>query len=329
MVRNCLIMNRIKLIFFSVALIVAARASAQTKEISHDFSHFNSLSVSDGFQISLVKSNSYAATIYVDGPLAEFVEAYVRGKVLHINFNEKAVPKETKKLYKGKNALTSSFRATVYLPDLESIELTDGASLAATDEFDASRFTVNLTDKASIKSLNIRCNTAEIDLKKNSNASLRIQADNKISAVTEGNALLKVAGTAADFSADSAGSSSLTGEVRATASVTLSSTGSSNMKISTDTDRVFIVTSRSSKLAITGSATNATIKGSNVSSIDANNFPVVEADVVLSGSSRANVNASELLGVSLTDGSSLYFSGSPQFRITKIIRSTLAPYGTK
>ena len=322
-------MNKIKLLVFSIALIIAATASAQTKEISHDFSRFNSLSVSDDFQITLVKSSSYSATVYVDNPLSEFVETYVRGKVLHINFNEKAVPKETKKLYKGRAALTSSFRATVYVPDLESIELTDGASLVSGDEFDASRLTVVLTDKASIKSLNVRCNSADISLKKNSNALIKVQADNKISVITEGNSSLKISGSAADFSADSAGSSVLSAEVSATAALTVSSAGSSSLKVTTDTDRAFIVASRSSKMALTGSATTVTLKGSNLSQVDANNFTVVEADVVLSGSSKANVNVTDILGVALTDGSALYFTGSPQFKINRIIRSTLAPYGTK
>ena len=322
-------MNRIKLLAFSAALIIAVTSSAQTKEITHDFSRFNSVAVSDDFQITLVRSNSYSATIYVDNPLSEYVETYVRGKVLHINFNEKAVPKETKKLYKGRSALTASFRATIYVPDLESIELTDGASLVSSDEFDASRLSINLTDKASIKSLNVRCNSADINLKKNSNAILKIQADNKISAATEGSSLLKVSGTAADFTADSAGSSTLTSEVMATATLTLSSAGSSNLKVTSDTDRAFIVASRSSKLFLTGSATSGTFKGSNVSTIDAKSFQIVEADVNLSGSSKANINATDILGVTLSDGAALYFVGTPQFRVTKIIRSTLAPYGTK
>ena len=57
-------------------------------------------------------------------------------------------------------------------------------------------------------------------------------------------------------------------------------------------------------------------------------MPTTKAIVQLSGADM-NVNASDEIKVELVSGGELYYSGDPDFKIVKVIKSTLAPVGTK
>ena len=58
-------------------------------------------------------------------------------------------------------------------------------------------------------------------------------------------------------------------------------------------------------------------------------MPVETVDASLTNSSSVTVTVSKQVNVNLIGGSSLYYSGNPVFQIEKIVKSTLAPYGTK
>ena len=59
----------------------------------------------------------------------------MRSKTLFITYDEKAVPKDIKKLYKGKNAPKPVFRAVISLPELNGFTLEDNVVLNTTEEF--------------------------------------------------------------------------------------------------------------------------------------------------------------------------------------------------
>ena len=83
-----------------------------------------------------------------------------------------------------------------------------------------------------------------------------------------------------------------------------------------------------SKLNLSGEADAIDIRGERSASIEANAFVVKKADANLSGSSKVNISISESLNATLVGGSSLYYTGTPSIKIGKIIKSTLAPYGS-
>ena len=71
------------------------------------------------------------------------------------------------------------------------------------------------------------------------------------------------------------------------------------------------------------------VRGSRSSSVDAFAMPLEKVEANLSNSSSVTVSVSKQVSVNLVGGSSLYYSGTPTFQIEKIVKSTLAPYGTK
>ena len=58
-------------------------------------------------------------------------------------------------------------------------------------------------------------------------------------------------------------------------------------------------------------------------------MPLETIEANLSNSSNVTVTVSNLVYANLVGGSALYYSGTPEFRIEKIVKSTLAPFGTK
>ena len=105
--------------------------------------------------------------------------------------------------------------------------------------------------------------------------------------------------------------------------------GSSQVSVTSDTEKVDLTTEGSSKLTLTGKATEMKVKGSRSSSVDAFAMPLETVEADLSNSSSVTVSVSRKVEVNLVGGSALYYSGSPEFKIEKIVKSTLAPYGTR
>ena len=105
--------------------------------------------------------------------------------------------------------------------------------------------------------------------------------------------------------------------------------GSSQVSVTSETGKVDITAEGSSKLTLTGKATEMIVKGSRSSSVDAFAMPLETVEANLSNSSSVTVSVSKQVFANLVGGSSLYYSGTPEFRIEKIVKSTLAPYGTK
>ena len=69
--------------------------------------------------------------------------------------------------------------------------------------------------------------------------------------------------------------------------------------------------SGASRVRVEGAADNLFIQASGASDLELSNFPVHNADVNLSGASRANVNLDGRLDADLSGGSHLIYIGEP------------------
>ena len=148
----------IGMIAFAAVLVFAPqRAAAQSlsaqltdKDIM--VSEFNAVNVSDDFDVT-VSRGTYGVRLTVDKELAPYVEVYVRSKVLYISYDEKAVPKELRKVYRGKGGLTPTFRVVAYTPELQAVTLSDNAILTGVEEFAASDFELTMAGKSQVRNL--------------------------------------------------------------------------------------------------------------------------------------------------------------------------------
>ena len=312
---------------FAPQRAAAQNLSAQLTDKDIMVSEFNSLNVTDDFDVT-VSRGTYGVRLTVDKDLAPYVEVYVRSKTLYVSFDEKAVPKEIKKLYRGRGGLDPVFRIVAYTPELQSVTLADNATLSGAEEFPASDFELTATGRTQVKNLSVAGVSAKIILKKNAIATLNLKTDRGVEVNTDNNANLKLTFTGKELALNSEGSSVVVAE-GPTRSLNLMTGGSSQVSVTSETDNVDVNTEGSSRLVLAGKALDMKVKGSRSSSVDAFAMPLETVEAELYNSSSVTVTVSKLVHVSLVGGSALYYSGKPVFEIEKIVKSTLAPYGTK
>ncbi|MBQ9193052.1 MAG: DUF2807 domain-containing protein [Bacteroidales bacterium] len=318
--------------FAFVIVLVPQSLQAQTlsakltdKEIP--VSEFNSLNVSDDFEVTLARG-AYGVRLTVDQDLAPYVEVYVKAKTLYLSYDEKSVPKELKKLYKGRNGLTPVFRVVAYTPEIQSIALSDNASFIGVEEFTSPQFELTAIGKSQVKNLAVTATSAKIILKKNAQAVMSVKSDRGVEVNTDNNSNLKLTFTGKELAVNSEGSSVLVANGEPCERMNIFSSGSSQVSVTADAEKVDLTTEGSSKVVLTGKGDAMTVKGSRSSSVDAFSMPVKTVEANLSGAT-VTVSVEKEVDVTLLSGSSLYYSGTPDFKIGKIVKSTLAPYGTK
>lgn len=314
----------------ALAMLVAPAARAQftsqLEERTLPVGAFSSVNVSDDFEVTLVKG-AYSVHLTTDRTLSPYVQVYVRSKVLYVTYDQKAVPKDIQKMYKGKNAPEPVFRVVVYLPELNGLELSENAAVMATDEFNGNAFSLSIKDKAQLKNLNIKVQSATVSLKEKSQAIMNIDAANKVDINVEGNGGLKLNVKASEMKVSASGSSNLTisGESKELA---LATSGSSKISISQMGEKASFQLGGSSEVTASGRADVFDFKSDKNATLNAGDYVNREVTAVMADG-QAHINVTETLKVNLSSGSELYYNGTPVIQVEKVIKSTLAPEGTK
>lgn len=286
---------------------------------------FTMVSANGDFEVTLSKG-SYGVRLTTDKNLTPYVQVYVRSNTLYLTYDEKSVPKDIKKLYKGKNASQPVFRAVVSMPQLNGINLDDNVILSSAEAFYGSDVVITLTDKAQVRNLNVQGNSITVDMKKNTQAALTLTADKKMEVTTDDKAILKLAEKAREITLNAKGNSdnALSGEGEIL-NLNLSEKTTSN--VSHRTKNAVLNVGGSSKLILNGSGEYLEVKGGKNAEVEAVAFPVKTMKAELDGG-KVNVAVEKELNVTLLGGSSLFFTGSPTLIVNKIVKSTLAPAGT-
>ena len=286
---------------------------------------FTMVSANGDFEVTLSKG-SYGVRLTTDKNLTPYVQVYVRSNTLYLTYDEKSVPKDIKKLYKGKNASQPVFRAVVSMPQLNGINLDDNVILSSTEAFYGSDVVITLTDKAQVRNLTVQGNSITVDMKKNTQAALTLTADKKMEVTTDDKAILKLAEKAREITLNAKGSSdnALSGEGEIL-NLNLSEKTTSN--VNHRTKNAVLNVGGSSKLILNGSGEYLEVKGGKNAEVEAVAFPVKTMKAELDGG-KVNVAVEKELNVTLLGGSSLFFTGSPTLIVNKIVKSTLAPAGT-
>ena len=286
---------------------------------------FTMVSANGDFEVTLSKG-SYGVRLTTDKNLTPYVQVYVRSNTLYLTYDEKSVPKDIKKLYKGKNASQPVFRAVVSMPQLNGINLDDNVILSSTEAFYGSDVVITLTDKAQVRNLNVQGNSITVDMKKNTQAALTLTADKKMEVTTDDKAILKLAEKAREITLNAKGSSdnALSGEGEIL-NLNLSEKTTSN--VNHRTKNAVLNVGGSSKLILNGTGEYLEVKGGKNAEVEAVAFPVKTMKAELDGG-KVNVAVEKELNVTLLGGSSLFFTGSPTLIVNKIVKSTLAPAGT-
>ena len=298
--------NLLKLLVCTVTLCVAAFVSpAQTKQSSHDFSSFDALEVDYDFNIRVLKSNKYSISLNVENSLKDYIQAYVKNHTLYITLDEKSMPSDLKKQFRGRKA-APVLDATVYLPEpLSSVKMSGASKLSVEYDFECRDFVLDLAENAVISRLVVDAGTVNITMAGKSKADLVVYADNvKVNAA--GNAVL--------------------GLDQDSEKLEIVGGGSAQIDAEGETLDAVLTVSGSSKTSLKGKTNNLTVNGSGSSSVDAINFKTSDCTVKLSNSSKVTETATEALHIDLSGNSTLVFDGEPAIDIINVKSSTIQRY---
>jgi len=115
-----------------------------------------------------------------------------------------------------------------------------------------------------------------------------------------------------DFVLEVSGASSLKMENIEVGDAEFEISGASRVTGNMNADDVEFIVSGASKVELGGTASNLLLDASGASNVDLTEFPLAEdADVKLSGASKATVNLKGTLDCDISAASSLYFLGNP------------------
>ena len=282
-------------------------SKAQTKDVYHDFSMFTSLNIRN-FEVYVEKSENFGIKLSVDELLERYVEAYVKNKTLYVSIDFKDVPRDIRKIYKGKNVEPPILRVTVFMGNINEISLSEGAVFSASEQLESDRFDLKLYDNSKISGLMLNANTANIVLEKKSSALLNLNVK-EVTIKTYGASNLKLNHTSEYLSLDA-------------------SNYSSNSIIG-DCSVLDITAGGTSQITLQGNCKKLNIEAMKASMINALELSTNEAKIKQSGSSVVTENASDKLTVEMDGNSFLYFNGEPVVKVISIKSSSLLPYESK
>lgn len=298
-----------RILFLTAALAMAFAAAAQTTTKSEDLVAFDSIEISNDFEVTFHQADFYRVDWTYDTILNDVVGVSVSGKTLHISLNKKGMSSELKKTYRGRNAPKPILKATVYAPSFSNLTLSENAVFNAADNrIETDVFQLSVTDKAQVSRLSVGADRAVITMDKDGKAALTLAAG-QIDIRTARSSALDLKQTSGTLNISAANTSVVT--------------------VSGDTEAMATTTQNSSKVTVSGTASTLRHDGKGSSEVDVLNAPVQSAEVTMANSGKLYLSVSDTLRVDLKGGSSVYFSGEPQISVVNIVSSTLTRYTGK
>jgi hypothetical protein len=280
-------MKRILLSILSIALSVVALAQTPQaqEEKTYPVTGFESVTVGSHFEATLQEGRCNVK-VNADKALLPYVQVYVRESVLYIELDEKSIPSDVKKIYRGKNAPVPVVSAIVTIPAARTLTARENALLKSNGTVFADSIQVCIEDKAAVRNFKLEAEKATVTLTKSAQADFSLFSPDA-TIVCEGGSRCEVAFKGAVLQADLNGTS---------------------------------------RCAVTGEAESFSFQSKRFAKLDALQLtaPRIKAD--MKGASEACIQADGSLSVHLTGGSELYYAGFPTIQVDEIIHSTFAPY---
>ena len=296
-----------KIIISAIALVVSLFAVAQVKTTDYNYSSFKGISADSDFDVTVSFGSEYKVSVQAETSYMQYINVGVSAGVLEISLNEKTVPAEVKKLYKGVNP---AFKATVVMPvALESVRLKGKSSLSVQGEIKSDAdVSISVADNAELKKISVSAPSCNVSLEKKGSAEIVFVGD-KITVAAAGSSTLD-----------------LTRDVKESE---FALSGAANLVLRGTSDSMTISTKGTSKAALNGSAANVEYILGGTSNINAVGLESSNAKVTMSGLCSLTEAAKDSLKINITAGASLVFDGSPVIDIETVKNASVTHYNSK
>ena len=283
-------------------------AGAATKQYSRNLTPFAGVDISGPFQVSLVRGSEYRALLSVEEAYIDYVVCSVSGSVLTLSLDERKVPSDVKKQFRGRTTPDPVFSAVIYVPDLlQSVTMSGKAVLQDTEDlFDKSRITFDLKGSSTVKTISLSSLLLKVNMQNKASADIRF-VGKECQVETANTAVLKIS------------------EESEKSRYSLS--GGSKVTASSRTGSLSVHTKANCNMTLKGVGDSALFDISGTSEVDASAFEVPDAIVNMSSVCKLSEAAYRTLKVNLNGGSTLLFSGDPSVTIESIKSATMTRTG--
>lgn len=303
--------SSLKLLCSALAFIITCSVNAFSQNVRNEYKlgKFTDLEVSDDFDVTVVKGSEYTLELTVPEAYAQFVHNSVKGSTLSIDLDDRKIPTDLKKVFKGKDK-SEIYRAIITMPgNLKSVKMSGKANLVVNPEImSEDAVLIEMTDNSTLKSMTVSAKNVNIDMEKKATATLSVSCG--------------------QLALETSGSSSLTLN-QASDNLNIKSQGNSNITVKGETGYLDYNVKGTTKATLVGKADSAIFSCAGSSNTNAVEFDIREAVVEMNSISTLTEAASEKLTVSLSGGANLIFANSPVLDIKEIKSSSMSHYSSK
>ena len=290
-----------------------AQLSGQSVREMHleELSAFHSIELGGDFALDIEYGKQYRVQLSVEELFADYVMFAVLDSTLAVTLDERNVPAEVRKQFRGKDAVRPVFRINVTMPEtLRSVKLDSRAVLLSADDLvvDPASFALQLSDNARVASLAFGSGRVSLTLDKKADAKVSVTCDSLS---------VRQAGTA---------NLELTHHTQVSA---FELAGSSTLNVKGETGLLKLNSVGFSKSILGGEAPVVRYKLANSSQVNATLLESSRAFVEMSGLGTLTQAASDELTVDLSGGATVYFLNDPAIHVTYLKSASLIPYDRK
>lgn len=272
------------IITLAAVILTASSMNAEEKTATYDYGDISSISAGYNYQIHITEGKSGKVKIVYDSDIEDMLKIY------YSDSNDK-LTLYIKNEYARKLKNTGNRPIQVYLEmdDIYSIDLSGGAKASFTGNFRTKHLNLDISGAATMQELPINGLSMDADFSGAANVSVSGNFTKEVDIDLSGASKMTFHGNSESMEADIS--------------------GAGKMNCVGNFDECDISCSGASKAELEGKAMIVEFECSGASSIEASDFHVMEADIELSGASRAKVNASKELRYDVSSSSKMTYYG--------------------
>ena len=306
--------HRLLLVLIAIAASGSLPLSAQRVRatVKDELPAFSRIVLGGEFSLDIRYGKQYRARMAVEELFGDYVQFSVADSTLTVTMDERKVPGEVRKLFKGKDSRSPEFRIEVTMPEtLRELALDGRAALVAADDlvFDDSCVSVKLSDNARIASVAFKSDRIRLSLDRKADATLSVACDS-LSVTLAGGANLDL--------------------THRTAASAFAVSGSASLLVRGETGLLKLDAKGFSKSILNGKAPVVRYRIGTSSQVNAVSLDNARAFAEVAGlNSSLTTAATDELTVDLGTGATVYFLNDPALRVLYLKNASLIPYDRK
>ncbi len=306
--------HRLLLVLIAIAASGSLPLSAQRVRatVKDELPAFSRIVLGGEFSLDIRYGKQYRARMAVEELFGDYVQFSVADSTLTVTMDERKVPGEVRKLFKGKDSRSPEFRIEVTMPEtLRELALDGRAALVAADDlvFDDSCVSVKLSDNARIASVAFKADRIRLSLDRKADATLSVACDS-LSVTLAGGANLDL--------------------THRTAASAFAVSGSASLLVRGETGLLKLDAKGFSKSILNGKAPVVRYRIGTSSQVNAVSLDNARAFAEVAGlNSSLTTAAADELTVDLGTGATVYFLNDPALHVLYLKNASLIPYDRK